>query len=148
MRVALRFLLAVVVLFPLTAYATIINIPGDYPTIQEGIDHSSDGDTVLVQPDTYYENLNFNGHNITLASLFLTTGDTSYISTTIIDGDSADAVITVYNGETGQIVGFTVQNGRGRGITYSHYNTDLTVTNNIIKDNSGSGIGRGGARSG
>jgi hypothetical protein len=31
-------------------WSTIINIPADYPTIQQGIDASTDGDTVLVQP--------------------------------------------------------------------------------------------------
>ena len=55
--------------------STIINIPADYPSIQQGIDAGNNGDTVLVQPGTYYENINFNGHNVTLASLFLTTGD-------------------------------------------------------------------------
>jgi len=113
MRSLITILVMAVVFCPLTANATIINIPGDYPTIQEGIDHSSDGDTVLVQPDTYYENLNFNGHNVVLASLFLTTGDTVYISSTVIDGDSAGSVIRFSSGEdsTAQVVGFTVQNG-------------------------------------
>ena len=37
--------------------ATTINIPADYPTIQEGFDASVDGDTVLVAPGIYYENL-------------------------------------------------------------------------------------------
>ena len=37
--------------------ATIIHIPDDYPTIQEGFDASDDGDTVLVAQGIYYENL-------------------------------------------------------------------------------------------
>lgn len=61
-------------------YATIINVPDDQPTIQAGIDASTNGDTVLVQPGTNYENINYNGKNITVASLFLTTQDTTYIS--------------------------------------------------------------------
>ncbi|MFQ5869571.1 MAG: T9SS type A sorting domain-containing protein [Candidatus Zixiibacteriota bacterium] len=139
MRVALTLLLAAVVLFPLTAGATIINIPGDYPTIQQGIDHGQDGDTVLVQPDIYFENLNFNGHNVVLASLFLTTGDTAYISSTIIDGILGGSVIRFYSQEdsTAQVVGFTIKNGRsydGGGI-YCR-DSSPTIRDNIISGNS------------
>ena len=69
------------------AISTIINIPADQPTIQEGIDASADSDTVLVYPGTYYENINFNGKNITVGSLFLTTNDEQYINQTVIDGN-------------------------------------------------------------
>lgn len=147
MRALLRLFVMTVVLFPLIAGATVINIPDDYPTIQEGINHGADGDTVLVQPDIYYENLNFNGHDITLASLFLTTGDTAYISTTIIDGDSAGSVITFESGEdsTAQVVGFTIQNGRadeGGGIYCK--GSSPTISNNIINDNYSTGWWGGG----
>ena len=37
--------------------ATIINVPSDYSTIQEGINASVDGDTVLVAQGNYIENL-------------------------------------------------------------------------------------------
>jgi len=123
-----------------TSSATIINIPADYPTIQQGIDASADGDTVLVQPGTYVENINFNGHNIVLGSQFLTTGDTSYISTTIIDGDSAGTVVIFENGEdsTTVINGFTIQNGydyRYGGGGIRCYYTDPKILNNIIANN-------------
>ena len=38
-------------------FATTINIPSDYTTIQAGINASVDGDTVLVAQGTYSENL-------------------------------------------------------------------------------------------
>ncbi|MEE9554387.1 MAG: T9SS type A sorting domain-containing protein [candidate division Zixibacteria bacterium] len=124
--------------FSVSAFATIIDIPEDYPAIQEGIDASFDGDTVLVQPGTYVENINFNGHNITLGSLFLTTGDTAYISETVIDGDSAGSVIIFENGEdsTTVISGFTLRNGfavEGGGIYC--INSDPLITSNIITNN-------------
>jgi hypothetical protein len=105
------------IIFVMLAYnlcwPTIINIPADWPTIQQGIDASVDGDTVLVQPGIYVENINFNGHNISLGSLYFTTGDTNYIPQTIIDGDSSGSVVTFVSGENNnaKIVGFTIQRG-------------------------------------
>ncbi|MDA3814029.1 MAG: right-handed parallel beta-helix repeat-containing protein [Candidatus Cloacimonetes bacterium] len=98
-----------------------INIPDDYPTIQEGINASSDGDVILVAPATYVENISYNGRNITIASMFYTTQDTSYISQTIIDGNNNDSVVKFENGEdaTATLCGFTITNGyadRGGGI--------------------------------
>ena len=43
----------VVIIFSFSAQAITIHIPGDYPTIQAGIDASVDGDTVLVADGTY-----------------------------------------------------------------------------------------------
>jgi hypothetical protein len=110
---AIVLILVMVALAYLSGSATIINIPDDYLTIQEGINASTDGDTVLVQPGTYVENINFNGHNIVLGSLFLTTGDTAYIEETIIDGDSVGTVVVFESGEDSSavITGFTIQNG-------------------------------------
>lgn len=46
-------------LFYLHAEAFIIHVPGDYTTIQGAINASSNGDTILVEPGTYFENINF-----------------------------------------------------------------------------------------
>jgi len=54
--------------WPINAYALIINIPADYPTIQAGIDAAANGDTVLVAPGNYIENPNIDGKNILLTS--------------------------------------------------------------------------------
>ncbi|MBC8526809.1 MAG: right-handed parallel beta-helix repeat-containing protein [Candidatus Cloacimonetes bacterium] len=139
----------VVILFILIytiANATIINVPADQPTIQQGIDVSVDSDTVLVQPDTYVENINYNGKNITVASLFLTTQDTTYISQTIIDGNQIGSVVTFENGEdtTAILIGFTITNGHGEyypesfggGITCKS-NSNPTLENLLITDNFG-----------
>ncbi|MEA2096433.1 MAG: PKD domain-containing protein [Candidatus Cloacimonadota bacterium] len=100
--------------------ATIINIPADYSQIQQGIDVSAEGDTILVQPGTYYENINYNGHNIVVASMFLTTQDSSYIEQTIIDGSQNGRVVTFEDNEnsTTVLTGFTIRNGYASGSTY------------------------------
>lgn len=122
----------------MTASATIINIPADYHTIQQGIDASSDGDTVLVQPGTYVENINFYGHNIVLGSLFLTTGDTSYIEQTVIDGDSTGRVVTFRKGEdrTAMLAGLTIINGKDK-LAAGIYclSSSPVIANNIIMNN-------------
>ncbi len=140
MRRIVLFIVLIMLSGVLPASATIINIPADYLTIHEGINSSSDGDTVLVQPGMYVENINFNGHNITLGSLFLTTGDTTYVWQTIIDGDDAGAVVTFENGEDNRscIVGFIIQNGynfsgSGGGI-FCNYSSPI-IRNNIIQYN-------------
>jgi len=153
----LRFIFAIIVFIIITytfSWAAIINIPADYPTIQQGIDASIDGDTVLVQPGMYVENINFNGHNIVLASLFLTTEDTSYISQTIIDGDSAGTVIIFNHQEdsTTIVKGFSITNGLGSGSNPFYFAGGITcwtqsnpkIMHNYIINNTTSGYSRYG----
>jgi hypothetical protein len=150
MRSILFNSLALIILANVMVTAAIINIPSDYPTIQQGINASYNGDTVLVQPGYYEENINFNGHNIVVGSLYLTTGDTSYISQTQIDGGHANSVVIFDNAEdsTAALIGFMIMNGYaevGGGIRCT--GADPLVAYNIISNNSvyadGDGFGGG-----
>ncbi len=110
------------VLFFATAIssAKIINVPADQSTIQDGINAASNGDTVLVYPGTYFENINFHGKKIVLTSRFCESGDLSYIQSTIINGsrpanpDNSSCVLIV-GGEdsTAVLQGFTITGGKG-----------------------------------
>ena len=108
------------IVFSVSSIATIINVPGDQPTIQAGIDATTDGDTVLVAPNTYYENINFNGKHIVVASYFVLNQNRTFITSTIINGSTpsnTDTVscVVINSGEdsTAILQGFTVTGGKG-----------------------------------
>src|SRR5579862_8970739 len=71
---------------PQVAAAATIHVPTDQPTIQAAINAASTGDTVLVAPGTYYENINFSGKAITVTS-------SGGPSATTIDGGHTTSVV-------------------------------------------------------
>ena len=118
-----------------------------FATIQKGIDFSSEGDTVLVAAGTHVENINFNGKNIVVGSMYLTSGDSSYISSTIIDGNQNGSVVIFESGEdsTALFTGFSITNGlAGSGGGIYILGASPTLTNVTISGNSTGILGRGG----
>ena len=117
MKTIITILAVIIIGIFQVAIAGIIHVPADYSTIQTAIDSASYGDTVLVDPGTYIENIDFHGQTVVVASLFLTTGDTSYISQTIIDGNQDSSVVSIESSEDEgtQLVGFSIRNGLGTG---------------------------------
>lgn len=109
--------------------AQVISIPNDYSTIQGGINAAQNGDTILVSAGTYTENIDFIGKNLVIGSLFLTTGDTSHISQTIIDGGQNGSVVTLDNSEgpSAVLTGFTIQNGSGTFITNQNFGGGIYI---------------------
>lgn len=128
-------IVAFMVFAPGSVPATIINVPHEYSSIQEGIDASSDGDTVLVQPGFYRENITFGSHNVVLGSLFLTSDSIEYISSTIISAGSVGSAIAIPYSEdtTTAVIGFTVQDGH-HGAIYCN-SSRPRIHNNILADN-------------
>jgi hypothetical protein len=108
----------------------IVGQKGDFATISDAINACGTGDSILVMPGTYNENINYGGRGIEITSL-------SGPEVTIIDGNSSGSVVWMYGEPSSNTVldGFTVQNGSsplGGGIL-----TDGSpmITNCIIKDN-------------
>ena len=69
----MKKLLATLFLFfsPFSIYSQdTIHVPADYATIQAAINAATNGDLVLVAQNTYYENINYKGKAITVASIF------------------------------------------------------------------------------
>ncbi len=140
-RVRLILSLLVVLIFCSFSVAqNTIHVPGDQTTIQAAINAANTGDTVLVAPGTYTENINFGGKAITVTS-------SGGASVTIIDGGRAGSVVTFATGEGSSSVlnGFTIQNGAanfdGGGIDIS--STSPTITNNVIQNNTACSDGGG-----
>jgi uncharacterized repeat protein (TIGR03803 family)/parallel beta-helix repeat protein len=128
---------AIACLLTSTCFSSVIHVPAEQPTIQAGINAASNGDTVLVAPGTYTENINFMGKAIVVES---SNGPKS----TIIDGNGAAPSATFSSGEGIKSVleGFTLTNGAGSGVAVSNSSAP-TITKNVITGNvasSGGGI--------
>jgi hypothetical protein len=100
---------------------------GSFTTIQEGIIAATDSDTILVYPGTYFESINYNNKNITVASLYLSTGDEQYISQTIIDGNNETRCVRIEDCEDIAFIGFTIQNGYAVGSASSGWGGGLLI---------------------
>lgn len=140
-----RHCFAVCLFFAVSTFANIIHVPAKQPTIQAGINAASNGDTVLVAPGTYYENINFNGKAITVTS-------SNGPKVTIIDGGGLApvAAFVTSEGPASVLSGFTLQNGLGTspfgymGGGVSINSASPTIKQNLIKSDSadyGGGVG-------
>jgi len=130
---------------PGTVFGATIYVPDDHPTIQGAIDASFNGDTVIVRPGSYVENIDFIGKAITVRSeqgAAMTTIDGSQVGTVVafVSGEGLDSVLD----------GFTLTNGVGRYYAYWYCGGGIfcsgsspTITSNTISANSAGREGGG-----
>ena len=109
MRLGTAFALVAVWGAPRVGFADTWVVPDHYVTIQGAIDASADGDTILVRPGTYVENLLIVGKSLSLKSL-------GGPEVTIIDGrfpprPDTLSVVCGLGAEQLLLAGFTLRNG-------------------------------------
>ncbi|KQC08707.1 MAG: hypothetical protein APR54_00425 [Candidatus Cloacimonas sp. SDB] len=125
---------------------TTLLVPEHFTEIQSALEAAVSGDTILVSPGIYSENINFSGKNIYLSSLYYLYRDSTLIDSTIIDGSGLGPVVTFNSGEdsTAVLNGFTLQNGlaaNGGGIYCEA--TSPVLSNLKVKENEASSRGGG-----
>lgn len=114
---------------------------GQYTHIQDAVNHAGEGDTILVYPYTYIENISIKHRDLTVLS------DGGPGLTTIDGGNGLSAVSIVKKkghgrgryDETDEVIleGFTITNGiaEAGGGVYIGDNTTSRIKNNIITGN-------------
>jgi parallel beta-helix repeat protein len=126
-------LLITLFIFAIPCFA---NVPAGHSTLQEAIDAASNGDVIIVTPDTYAgdnnKNLDFNGKSITLKC------DSQAASCTIDCENSGRGVYFHSNEDENTILsGFIITNGNvpkmGGGILC--VSSSPTITNCVITHN-------------
>lgn len=103
-----NYFLVTILFLPVVGLSATIYVPDNYATIQGAIDASASGDTIIVRPGTYVENIDFVGKAVHLES------EQGAASTTI-DGNQSSCVV-LFNSNEGKdsiLEGFTLTNGSG-----------------------------------
>lgn len=86
---------------------SVLDVPGDYPAIQSAIDAAIAGDTVLVAPGTYIENISLLGKQIRVI------GSGGALVTTLSPATPGATLVLIANGEPSgtELAGFTFSGG-------------------------------------
>jgi hypothetical protein len=114
-----------------------LHVPDEYSSVEAAIYDAQGGETVVLQPGSYDEYINFHGKPITVAST--NPYDPNVVAATIIDGAGAGPALTFSEGEgpASILAGFTITNG-AKGVYCE--NSSPTIAHCVITDNAGHGI--------
>jgi hypothetical protein len=107
-------------LLPGAARGATLAVPAPWPTVRAAVDAAASGDTILIAPGIHPGGVFIRNKVLTIASWFIFTGDTSYVSQTVIDsvvgtpcatGCAGNAVLEFKDASGSRVIGLTVQHG-------------------------------------
>jgi len=136
MKRRMAVLMACLLAAPCLAKTVTVDDDGEacFQTIQEAINGSSDGDTIVVRTGTYDGDVLFNGRRVTLRSE--DPDNVAVVQATVIVGGERPAVVFDFNEDGDSVLdGFTIT---GQGILCT--GTTPTISRNVIRNCNGQGI--------
>ena len=89
----------------------VIEVPEEASSIEQAVQRAGVGDTILIAPGTHRLNITIGDKAVTLASRFLTGGDTSFVRRTVLDGAGETVLNIEASGAGSAVIGLTVRNG-------------------------------------
>lgn len=115
----------------MAGHAETLSVPSSYASIQAALDAANPGDTVLVAPGSYAENLDFQGKAVTLRS----TGGAD--ATFLRPASSGAPVVHLRGPLSGQATfdGFTVSGGNASNGGAMFLSGNAVVSNSAFEDN-------------
>ena len=122
---------------PGVALGDILNVPGDYPTIQEAVNAAVAGDEVLIAPGMYV-----NTAVITINKAITVRGSGGAAVTTIATGSAFEGIIDLSGGPDTVLDGLTISGGSSffGGIGAVDVSGSPTIMNCTFRDNTMSAI--------
>ncbi|MCH8005018.1 MAG: hypothetical protein IH888_02170 [Planctomycetes bacterium] len=118
------------------AVAGIINVPGDQPTIQAGVDAAVDGDEVVVADGVY---TGAGNRTINTGTKLITVRSAGGPGACVIDCEAQDYAFVVSGGA--RVEGFTVRNGQGTFGGAMFIDGDATVVDCVFEQCTADGGG-------
>jgi hypothetical protein len=113
----MKIILFALLLMPLMVSAAILQVASDgsqaYSHIQAAVNSAADQDTILVHPGIYYENIEIVSRHLTIGSLEMITGDSTYIANTVVNGNQTGGCFYVSGNSNIWIQGLYLTNGIG-----------------------------------
>jgi len=122
----------------LESHARIWLVPEDRESVEQACDNAAASDTILISPGTYRQNLSLD-KNLVIGSLYLTTNDTAYIHSTILEGTGDRCVVEIFGESSPTFSGLSITNGRqdSGGAFRIRNNSDPFILSCRIYGNSG-----------